>query len=332
MAAPSSGQRKDEILEDFQALLQARKDRAHAIQTREEQARRRADRALVESASAYTAERIVKGLADVQLDFSRSIDALTATLDRETRRLDEIHRAIDVETRHLETLRHVRLAADALDLLRQEHEADVRAFEAESEAQRAELDREIEQTRAAWTRDDEAFERQAADEDARLEQERRLAEDEHRYAVERQRRKELDELEDKRRRLEHSLREEEVQKRADWEEREAALEARREQADAFEQQLAAFEEELSRAIQDTREAARRRTRQEVETEAALFEREVAARRRSYENRIQLLETDVAQQAEQIAHLTAQLQAAIRQTQELAGRAMEAPRGGRAGTT
>ena len=62
------------------------------------------DKRVVETASTYTVESVVKGLAELQLHFGTDIEGLAARLSTEIRKLEDVRRAIEVETRHLEEL------------------------------------------------------------------------------------------------------------------------------------------------------------------------------------------------------------------------------------
>ncbi len=237
MTTPS-GDKNNDAREAFRELRKARQARPQRTASKQERARREEDRAVVEAASDRTLEGIVKGLAEVQLGFDGSVRALMDTLSREVATLRDTRWAIEVEARRAEALRHVKIAADALDLLKQEHAQAAEALDEEHRTRREALEQEIAEQQAAWAKED-----------------------------------------------------------------------------------AAFEQEKEDAVGAAREEALANAREEAEAEAALVEGEEAARRRSYEARIDLLEADVERQSEQIDQLTSQLQAALRQTQTLAARAM-----------
>ena len=113
---------QEHILKEFRELLSKYRQTTSKIRTKQETADREADKQIVEMASKYTVESIVKGLADLQLDFGKSTDDLVAKLAVEAPKLEELRRAIRVETQHLEELRHIRIVADTLDILIQEHQ------------------------------------------------------------------------------------------------------------------------------------------------------------------------------------------------------------------
>ncbi len=308
----------DDIHEAFRTLREARAARPQRAAAEEHPAD---DRAVVEAASAHTLESIVEGLAEVQLRFDRSVEELIDTLTEEVTTLRTTRRAIDVETRRIEKLRNLKIAADALDLLKREHDEDLQALEEEHRAQREALDREITEQRTAWEKDRSAFEERAQQREEELQQEGAQAEEEYRYKRERERRKELDAFEEEKRETERRLQEQEDEKEADWAEREAALEARQDRRVQYKEQLASFQQEKADAVETARNEARVRAKEEAEAEAVLYAEEVAAKRNSYETRIELLEADVERQSALITQRSNQLQSALQQTQRLAARAM-----------
>ena len=113
---------KQHILEAFQQLFEARKPFPSRMAIREEVAEKARDKRVVETVSTYTVESVVKGLAELQLHFGTDIDGLAARLSTEIRKLEDVRRAIEVETRHFEELRHIKIAAEALNILTQEHQ------------------------------------------------------------------------------------------------------------------------------------------------------------------------------------------------------------------
>ena len=179
--------RKDRILQAFQQLLATHKQTRSGVATKQDVAEREAERTIVEKASTYTVENIVKGLADLQLSFGNAVDSLTAQLAGEAPKLQELRQAIQIETRHLDQLRHIRTAADALDILTQEHEEKTRAFTEQSQQEQKMLDQEIIAAKHAWRQEQEEFDAALQQRQALLKKEREQEEADYQYDLERQR-------------------------------------------------------------------------------------------------------------------------------------------------
>jgi len=317
-----STQNKDQILKAFQQLLLGQKYAAPKIATKQEVAEREEDKKIVEAASTYTVESIVKGLADLQLNFGSAVDSLVAKLSIEAPKLDELRRAIRVETQHLEELRNIRIAADALDILIQEHQEEIKAFEAKSLQERQILEGEITETKQAWLKEQEEFEAVLKERQDLLKKEREQRETDYQYDLERKRKIEADEYANQKAALEQLIAEEDEKRGAEWAERERILAGQQKALKEYRTLVKSFPKELEEATQKTRAEAIEEVHEEARVQAELFEKEVAADKEVYELKIASLQETVKQQTEQIEHLSTQLQAALKQAQNLAVKAVE----------
>jgi hypothetical protein len=319
VAAPGG---RDQVLKSFRQLLDARAAaRAHPA-TKEEAAERQRDRETVEAASAYTVEAIVKGLAELQLEFGDSVGRLAEKLLREAAKVGEMRRAIDVENRRVAELRNVRLAADALDILVHEHEAGLRAFEDEARERRATFERERADQRAVWERDQAQFDVAEREYAESLGRERRQAEDDYAYETERQRKIDADGYAERRSALEREIEETGREKERAWAERERLAAERRAKIEEYATRAEALPAELEAAVRKAREDGVRDAAEAEQVKADLLEREIAASEKVNELKIESLDAAIAQQAARIEGLSAQLQAALQQAQGLAMRAVE----------
>ena len=94
MAKIADKDSKARILEAFRTILEERKRLNLRVATREEEVEKEQKQAVVATASQYTIDSIVRGLADLQLTFSNVITDLSTRLTRETDKLEELQRAI----------------------------------------------------------------------------------------------------------------------------------------------------------------------------------------------------------------------------------------------
>lgn len=321
----TSTSNQDQILKAFQQLLSEQKHVASKIATKQEDAEREEDKKVVERASTYTVESIVKGLADLQLNFGGEVDSLVENLAVEAPKLEELRRAMRVETEHLEELRHIRIAADALDILIQEHQAKTKAFEEKSQQERQALDREIAETKQAWQKGQTEFDAALKARQESVKKERAQHEADYRYELERKRKIEADEYTDHKVALERKIAEEEAKKVADWAEREQILAEVQELLKKYRVMGESFPQELEEAVSKARAEAIREINEEANVQAELSEKEMETDKEVYELKIASLQATIEQQARQIEHLTAQLQAALKQVQELAVKALESSR-------
>jgi len=315
---------KQQIIEAFRQLLEERKKHPSRIATKEEVAEKEKDKRVIETASTYTAETIVKGLADLQLHFGGDIDELAEKLRTEIRKLEEVRRAIEVETKHSEELHCIKIAAEALDILEQEHREQAQAFEEEVERQRDALDREIAEKRQAWQEEQEEHEKSVEAYDKSLQKERQREEENYQYEVERKRKIETDAYEEKKKKSEVEWAETAAEKEKDWAERGAILAEHQQVLEEYKAEAQAFPQKLEAAVEQAREEAIKAARQTAKVNADLLEMEVEANRKVYETEIQALGKTINEQNEHIEALSADLRSALKQVQALTARALEGP--------
>ena len=321
-AKPTATSSKEHILRTFHQIAEHQKAQASRIVTAEETAERAREREVVTTASAYTVEAIVKGLADLQLHFGDSIDAVVRRLSDEAMRLDQLRRGIEIETAYTKQLSDIMIAADALSILKQEHREALRTFEEKARERTETLEEDTRDTRASWDDERAQHERDVRKAEEKLARDRKKAEDDFSYDLARKRKLEADAATDKRAKTERQLAEEEAKRNRQWAEREEAMAAQAAEHATHKARVEASAQEIDEAAKKAREEAIKETLNDAKVRAELLEKEVEGNRRIYAHSIQSLEETLAKQAEQIDSLQAKLQVALTQTQDLALKAVQ----------
>ncbi len=311
---------KAKILDAFEQILAERRKVASRVATKEEEAEKEKNRTVLATVSQYTADNIVRGLADLQLEFGNIVTGLSTRLTTETTKLDDLKRAIATENQHLQELQQTRVVADALYLLTQEHQENLRFLEQRSTSDREILDKEIAESRKIWQREQEEFDLSTNESNELQQSDRTKQEEDYGYDSERSRKIARDEYEETKRQIERDIQETTQTKQKNWTEREQTLAANQTLLEEYQRKTAAFPNELGEAIKKAREEGIRDANQEAKIKADLVEKEWESTKQGYELQIQSLDTKIQKQTEQIAEITTQLQTALRQAQELAMRA------------
>ncbi|MBL1174891.1 hypothetical protein [Pantanalinema sp. GBBB05] len=313
---------KAKLLEAFQQLLVERRNIESKVATKADEARQLEDQQILVTVSQYTADSIVRGLADLRLECSQVINELSTKLSTENSKLDELQRAIAVETQYLDTLRKVRIVADALHILTQEHQEKLDALQHQAESDREQLEKEITDTQKSWQQEQEEFEAIQLEHQSLLQQERTRQAADYHYDTERARKLAIDEYEAKQRQVERQLAEAEQTKAKEWAERERILASQQTLLAEYQQRVAALPTEQEEAVKKAREEGIRDVHQDAKVKADLLEKEWESTKQGYELQIQALEAKVHQQTAQITEISTQLQTVMHQAQELAMRAFE----------
>lgn len=196
---------KDQILASFNRLVRDQKEKEGRIALAGETAEKAKDQVIVQKASGYTVESIVKGLADLQLGFGQQVKALADTLTAEAEKIQELRRAIEVGTETLAEYKSLLMAADAIHIRTKEMDERARNAEADREEQRKDLQEEITRQREAWEKEQKEFDIAVAEQKANLDKTRTREQDEFKYDQERKRKLDVDAYTERKRNLERTL-------------------------------------------------------------------------------------------------------------------------------
>lgn len=311
---------KEQIFAAFQQILDDRNKLESNIATREQETANVKNKQILDVASTYTMDGIVKGLADLQLAFGSHVNGLSENLSTEVSKLDELEQATQIETQHLRKLQQIRIVADALHLLTQTHQEQLRILEQDSAAQKDTLEREMAQKRQLWEKEQAEFEQDIQQQLEFLTQERQRQEADYKYELDRQRTVEENDYEQKQRNQEQELQASQQVKERQWIEREQFLADNQSLYEEYQQTVESLPSELEEAVNQARLATRTAIQHEAEVQAELLEKEWEASRQGYEFQLQSLEKNVQNQIEQIETLHLQLQEMLQQSHTLTMRA------------
>jgi hypothetical protein len=313
---------KAKILEDFQKIIAERQKIESRVATKEEEAEKEQNKLVVAAVSQYTVDSIVRGLADLQLEFGGVVNGLSTRLTTETTKLDELKKAIAVETRHLDELKQTRVVADALHILTQEHQENLRLLEERLQRDRESLEKDLTETRKTWQREQEEFDIALNESNEVLSRERQRQEADYEYEIVRSRKIATDEFEETKRQIEQEIQQTTQVKEKQWTERERILSDNQTLLTEYQNKIATILTELDEAIKKSREEGIREANPEAKVKADLFEKEWESSKQGYDLQIQALEAKIQRQTEQITEISTQLQTTLRQSQELAMRAFQ----------
>ncbi len=322
MSETATKETKEQIMSAFNQFLAHQKAGELKVFTKEEELEKEKNKQLLEKASEYTVDNIVNQMASLQLSFGRTLQGLSENLTTESSKLDELKTAIAVKKEQLEQLRQVRLVADAIYILRQEHQEQLRILEEQTTSQRESLQKEIEKTRFIWENEQEEFTTKVEEERELICKQREQEAEDYQYEIERNRKIETDEYEEMKRQQEREINAANVEKEKAWTERENSLTQQESKYKENQKKIEGFEERLKQEYNKAKGEAIKDAEREAKVKADLLEKEWELNKQGYDLKIQSLEAVVERNNEQITELTTQLQAATNQAQNLALRAFQ----------
>jgi hypothetical protein len=313
---------KQQLVKSFEQIRAERKKLDAKIATKQEEAEKIKNQEIVAAASTYTIDNIVKGLADLQLEFGSIVNALAEKLAQENTKLDELNQSIEIETQRLQELKQIRVVADTLDIFTQEHQEKLKVLEQDTTNRKEALEKEAAAKRKEWQKEQIEFTEKLQAYNDLLAKDRQQEQEEYQYKLATTRKLTTDAYEGRKRNLEREITETTQQKGKDWTQREKILTDNQKLFTEYQQQAVKFPTELEEAIKKTREDAIKETSQKAKVEVDLFEKEWESTKQSYELKTKSLEETIVKQTEQIEGIAAQLQTALKQAQDLAMRAFD----------
>jgi len=311
---------KAQILQNFQQILADKKKIESKVETKEQSAEKAKNKQLLEVASTYTIDSIVKGLADLQLDFGSITSGLSEKLKAESSKLDELKRAIEIEAEQLQQLQQIRVVADAFHILTQEHQEKLTVLEQNATNQHEIIEKDTTQKRKIWGKEQQEFDAAVQEKTAFTIKQRQGEAADYQYDLQRERKIETDAYEETKRTSERELQESTREKDKNWAEREKLLSDNQAEFEKNQTKAAGFEEELKQAYTKAKEEAIQEVSREAKVKADLVEKEWEGSKQGYELKVQSLQQTISLQTEQIAEISAQLQATMKQAQDLAMKA------------
>jgi len=143
----------DEITKAFNQLLIEYENQGSKIATKNEVVEKQKNRELLSKTVDYTVDNIVNDMASLQLSFGSVIGDLAANLSIESAKLLELKKAIAFEQEHLQHLNKVRLVSDALHILNQKQEEQIKMLKAKTTREKNELEQEIIKVKRKWQKE-----------------------------------------------------------------------------------------------------------------------------------------------------------------------------------
>lgn len=313
---------KFQILTELDRILAQQRQPGSKVATKEEEAQLVKNKEIVTKAATYTVDTIVKGMADLQLEFGSIINGLSDRLTVEVEKLTEVKQSIEIETQHRSELQQVRVVADALHIITQEHQQSLKAIEQELATDRENLEKEQTNLRKQWERTDRDYTEQQTELATIAAKDRQKEQDEVQYKVTRDRQLQNDLYTETKRNQEQDLQSQDREKQKQWKEREKFLKDRQKLADENTAKIAAFPTELEEAVKKAREEAIKETSSDAKVKADLAEKAWEGTKQGFEMKIKSLERTIERHNEQIVAMTTQLQTVMNQAQSLAMKAFE----------
>ncbi len=313
---------KNQIKNDFSSLLKSYYHLRHEVITKEESVSKVKEITLLQTARTYTPDNIIKGLGTLQLTFADTLTQWSKKLQDESEKRSQIEEAIEIEKKRLKNLHQVKLAADALYLLKQEHESKLAEL-TEAHQKRMELmTNSRKEDEIFWKKENTLFEKEIKESEERTKKTRLQEEERFDYDLQRNTQLASDAFEAQKKQTHRKLEEQKTEKEKAWTLREEILAEKDEKHEKNLILIADFDEKLKNEIKKSREKAANEATKEGKIVADLMEREETANAQIFAEQIEDLKLNVETGKSEIENLTIQLKHALEQVQSLSLRAFD----------
>ena len=309
--------RKDDILKAYEELVEKYKERDQLAKMAEKeiQAQKSTEQEIVKKASSVTVDDIVKDLANIKLDIGKVLGNLSDQLATEANKLSEIQQAIKIEEKNLEEIYDIKIVAETMNLLIQQHTKNKKEFEEEIANLKIQSERE-------QTQHDEAVKER----DIKLKKEREREVEEYQYALNQKRKKEKDAYEEEKTAQTKALKEEREKQERELAERETVVAEKEKEWAELKTKVESFPTEIEKVVEKTRKETSEFTEKEATYKAELLAKEYEGAKKVAELNIKNLETTVAKQTAEIQALNKQLVNATTKVEDIAVKAIEGASG------
>lgn len=267
-------------------------------------------------------EEIINHLGQLGEKFNTALSQLSTNLLVEASRLKEVSTTVEEESSHLGALYGIETKEDSLsNLLKQYTET--------AEQYQEMLKQKGEETEKAWLSQKQAWQTEKEETQQRLQEQQTTdnknqnrEDTEYRYDLTLKRELSEEEYSHQQKQNKQALEELEQTRRKEWQEREKALAEREKQFEEHKTKVDNFAKELETAIKKAKDEGTGIARHQAKIKADLIAKEFTGEEEVSQLQIRALEEQVANHVNQIDKLSKQLEAALKQAQELAVKAIE----------
>jgi hypothetical protein len=264
----------------------------------------------------------IASLDSLQLGFGAAVSELSEKLTTEAAKLAEIREGVTAEITDLQTLHGLAVDEDTFEELIDNYETSSKAFGEELRARQETAQQDVQSLTKAWTKEQEQT-GIAVKERVELDRKNSQREvQEYKYNLDLQRKIDREQHEQQQAALYYELAETKETQEKVWAERELALAEREKLFHETKAKVAAFVQDKEKAIEKAKGEGKGIATYQAKIKSDLYTKEVEGQKRFYEGRIESLEDTIGNQSERLNSLSKQLEAALKQVQDLAVKAIE----------
>ncbi|GAB4536329.1 MAG: hypothetical protein Tsb0014_24020 [Pleurocapsa sp.] len=267
--------------------------------------------------------KTIRSLEQLQVGFGGAVSNLSEQLITEATNLAEIKNAIADEKTQLETLHGLKkIEEDTIDNLIEEYQENAKKFTEELNIQKETDEQEIQELKLAWSKEKEVHSRTIKERNDNYRKTKQREAEEYQYNLDLERDRDEGEYEQEKKQRQKELEETRQELEKQWQEKEDAIAKQEKEYAEAKEKVAAFEEKLRAKIKQGQEEGKGIGSYQAKVRTDLRTKEIEGEKQNYQLRIQALEQTINNQEVRINKLSQQLDASLKQVQDLAVKAIE----------
>lgn len=316
VAEVSAKSTKEQILAAYNEALTRLTEKQ--LSTPQEQKKQEEEHNIVKKTASQSPDNILTDLSNLKSKTIKQIDGLSEQLLSEFQKLANLREAITIEQKHLEELYQINETANTLSALLQTQAEQKEQFKVDIEQTKQNFEQEMVTQKSQWQEQKSKLEQEYKEQKDLLEKARKREEEEYIYVLELNRRKEIDEYNDKRFAMEKELSDlkDNVLKR------EADLLEKEKSSEFLRLQVEQIPDRIKEAVVSREEALGAKMIEQHEFTTKLKQQEYDGILKLKEQSINYLEEKIAKQEAMIKELTEKADMATGQVQSIACRALD----------
>lgn len=307
---------KEQILAAYNEALTKLTEKQ--LSTPQEQKKQEEEQNIGKKTASNSPDSILTDLSNLKSKTIKQIDGLSEQLLSEFQKLANLREAITIEQKHLEELYHINETANTLSALLQTQAEQKQQFKLDMEQTKQNFEQEMISQKSQWQEQKSKLEQEYKERKDLLEKTRKRDEEEYIYALELNRRKEIDEYNDKRFTMEKEL----SDLKDNLLKREVNLVEKEKNSESLRLQVDQIPDKIKAAVESSEESLGAKMIEQYEFTTKLKQQEYDGILKLKEQSINYLEEKITKQEAMIKELIAKADLATGQVQSIACRALD----------
>jgi len=328
-AEPSLKSTKQELLDAYSEMRQQLEEKDKTQLKPEQKVQEKKEAQVLAAVKATTADGVIQKINQLKQEVARTLGDLGDKLASEVEKCNQVQQAIDIKEKELKEVFEIDRAAGTLAALIEAQHREQEQSEREMAEERQRLSGEIESMREQWKAEKAEHDAQVKEQDVLEAKRRQREKEEYRYAFEREQQLARDKFEDEKAKLlaekaqiENEMKVLREQTEKNLQDREKQVAEREKEFESLQTQVQEFPKRLETAVAAAAKDATERIQREAKYQQDLLHKDFEGQKNVLTARIQSLEKTAKEQADQLAKLSQQQEAAYQKIQDVAVKAIE----------